>query len=212
MVAKLVEPLLEIRRGLFPHPIHHGFVEPVRILSANQNANLKSIFLDAVSRLAEGKGKLPLRDGRKKGEVEGFGAHITIGRSTRHSGEFEILNLEGRFNLSELVDPKLKSPEACDRARIKALLRLNNTLMGRLITGPALMIGGFISDDMSKIANGNVAVIEAWLLHAAGLAGVTVHVEREGRRGCGDSDVVLRHEQDVGVHTGSRRSNLEVIA
>lgn len=95
----------------------------VTVLSA-PNGSGKSIFADACAKLASGKGRLPLRDGSRRGEVNGFGATITIGASTRHNGEFEVCHLEGRFDLAELVDPKLKSPEAADKRRIRALVGL----------------------------------------------------------------------------------------
>lgn len=84
----------------------------------------KSILLEAVQAAARGSGKLPLRDRTKKGKVEAFGATITIGGACRHTGSFEVTNLEGRFDLAALVDPRIKDPEAADRARIKALVAL----------------------------------------------------------------------------------------
>jgi len=56
--------------------------------------------------------------------VEAFGAVITIGGTCRHTGAFEVTNLEGRFDLAALVDPRIKSPAAADKARIKALVSL----------------------------------------------------------------------------------------
>lgn len=88
------------------------------------NGSGKSILLDAVQAAARGDGKLPLRDRAKKGKVEAFGATITIGGTCRHTGAFEVTNLEGKFDLAALVDPRLKSPVAADRARVKALVSL----------------------------------------------------------------------------------------
>jgi hypothetical protein len=88
------------------------------------NGSGKSILLDAVSAAARGAGKVPLRDHAKKGRVEAFGAKITLGGTTRHTGEFEVENLEGRFDLSALVDPGLKTAEAADAHRVKALVAL----------------------------------------------------------------------------------------
>lgn len=90
------------------------------------NGSGKSILLEAVQAAARGEGKLPLRDRTKKGKVEAFGATITIGGTCRHTGEFEVVHLEGRFDLAGLVDPRLKSPVAADKARIKALVSLTN--------------------------------------------------------------------------------------
>lgn len=88
------------------------------------NGSGKSILLDAVQVAARGKGKLPLRDRTRRGNVAAFGANITIGGTCRHSGEFEVTHIEGRFDLAGLVDPGLKSPVAADNARIKSLVSL----------------------------------------------------------------------------------------
>lgn len=88
------------------------------------NGSGKSILLDAVQAAARGEGKLPLRDRTRRGKVEAFGATITIGGTCRHTGSFEVTNLEGRFDLASLVDPRIKTPAAADKARIKALVSL----------------------------------------------------------------------------------------
>lgn len=110
-------------------PIDHFEFRPkghgVTILVA-PNGSGKSILLEAVQAAARGEGKLPLRDRTRKGKVEAFGAVITIGGTCRHTGAFEVTNLEGKFDLSQLVDPRLKSPAAADKARIKALVNLTN--------------------------------------------------------------------------------------
>jgi energy-coupling factor transporter ATP-binding protein EcfA2 len=95
----------------------------VTVLTA-PNGSGKSILLDAMQKAAAGKGRLPLRDGQRRGMLDVAGAVITIGAATRHTGEFGVVNLEGRFDLATLVDPKLKSPEACDKQRIRALVSL----------------------------------------------------------------------------------------
>ena len=88
------------------------------------NGSGKTILLEAVQAAARGEGKLPLRDRTRKGKVEAFGAIITIGGTCRHTGGFEVSNLEGRFDLAGLVDPRIKTPSAADRSRIKALVSL----------------------------------------------------------------------------------------
>lgn len=95
------------------------------------NGTGKSILLDAVASAARGKGKLPLRDRTKKGLVSAFGCNITIGASTRYTGQFEVQHIEGRFDLATLVDPQIKSPVAADRARIKALVMLTGVAADR---------------------------------------------------------------------------------
>lgn len=86
------------------------------------NGRGKTITLKGLTALASGDGgKLPLRDGAKKGKIEGLGATITVGAKCRHLGECELENLEGKLSIAQLVDPGLKTAEAADRARIKAL-------------------------------------------------------------------------------------------
>lgn len=97
----------------------------VTVLKA-PNGSGKSILLESVQAAARGKGKLPLRDRTKRGKVEAFGAKVTIGGTCRHTGEFEVANLEGRFDLASLVDPGLKTVAAADAQRIKALISLTD--------------------------------------------------------------------------------------
>lgn len=95
----------------------------VTVLTA-PNGSGKSILLNGVAAAAAGKGRLPLKDNAKRGYLEAFGARVTIGASTRHNGDFDAVHLEGRFDLSLLVDPGLKSEAAADAKRIKALIHL----------------------------------------------------------------------------------------
>ncbi len=88
------------------------------------NGSGKSILLDGVATAAAGKGKLPLKDNATRGHLAAFGAKVSIGKTTRHNGEFDAVNLEGRFDLALLVDPGIKSPDAADAKRIKALIHL----------------------------------------------------------------------------------------
>lgn len=98
--------------------------EPGVTVLVAPNGSGKSILLEAVQAAAKGEGKVPLRDRTRKGQVSAFGAVITIGGTCRHGGSFEVSNLEGRFDLAALVDPRIKTPAAADKARIKALVAL----------------------------------------------------------------------------------------
>lgn len=89
---------------------------------------------------------------------------------------FKALHIK-HHNDERLTDP-YDDPESFYRAAfeyeelpdaLKTLLRLNNTLIGRMIMGPAFMIAGFICADLKKIKDGNRDVLEAWLLHAVGV-------------------------------------------
>ncbi|WP_347245691.1 hypothetical protein, partial [Thermogutta sp.] len=95
------------------------------VVLRGRNGVGKSHALAAVDSLVSGRGKPPCRDGAVRGAVEGFGAKLTIGRSTRRLGEAEVLTLEGRLDISQLVQPPIKDEEAADRQRIKALIQLS---------------------------------------------------------------------------------------
>lgn len=83
----------------------------------------KSLALEAVSRLAGGKGEVTCRDKAAVGSVEGLGVRISVRQSVRRAGELEAVSIEG-IDISGLVSPPIKDPAAADRYRIKELLTL----------------------------------------------------------------------------------------
>jgi fatty acid desaturase len=96
---------------------------------------------------------------------------------------FKTIHL--RHHADERLTDPLDDPESYYRALwqheelpkpMKFILRVNNTMVGRLILGPWLSSAGFILDDAKLIANGDRTVRRAWLLHAAGLAVVVPSV------------------------------------
>jgi fatty acid desaturase len=54
-------------------------------------------------------------------------------------------------------------------ALLKRLLAWNNTLIGRVLIGPPLMVVGFTASEWHKIFKGDRKVAMAWTLHLAGL-------------------------------------------
>lgn len=92
------------------------------VVLRGRNGSGKTMTLDAFDNLISGRGRSSVRDGALSGSVSGFGVTIKIARSARRSGELEVTSLEGRLSVAELVDPGLKSPEAADSRRIKALI------------------------------------------------------------------------------------------
>lgn len=94
------------------------------VVFRGRNGSGKSIALAAIDSAVTGKGRVPVRDGQLKGEVEAHGITMTIGRSTRRKGEAEVHSLEGKLSIADLVDPGIKDPEAADAARIKSLVNL----------------------------------------------------------------------------------------
>jgi fatty acid desaturase len=55
---------------------------------------------------------------------------------------------------------------------VRAILRVNNTLLGRVTIGPALGLGCFLAGEVRAMARGDRAVWRAWALHALGLVPV----------------------------------------
>jgi hypothetical protein len=97
------------------------------VVLKGRNGAGKSNTLSAVESLTTGRGQLAVRDGALRGEVTGCGATITVGRATRRTGELEVVTLEGKLSIAELVDPGLKSDAAADSKRIKALVSLTSS-------------------------------------------------------------------------------------
>ncbi len=97
---------------------------------------------------------------------------------------FKTLHLR-HHNDERLTDP-YDDPESYYRAgrdyqalpvAMRVLLRLNNSLAGRLVFGPALMVTAFWLGDLRLIARGDRAVTSAWIRHAAGLAVLVLWLE-----------------------------------
>lgn len=102
-----------------PVPEHGGVV-----VFRGRNGSGKSLALDAIDAAVTGKGRVPVRDGQLKGQVQAHGITMTIGRSTRRRGEAEVHSLEGKLSVADVVDPGIKDPESADAARIRALVGL----------------------------------------------------------------------------------------
>lgn len=97
------------------------------VVFKGRNGCGKSTALNAINSMVTGqKTSVPLRQGAKKGCIDGLGVTLTLGKSTRRKGEAEVLSLEGKFNVADLVDPGIKSPDAADAKRIKALIGISS--------------------------------------------------------------------------------------
>lgn len=53
---------------------------------------------------------------------------------------------------------------------VQVLLRLNNTLLGRIVLGPAIGTACFLSSDLAAIRRGDGQVARDWLAHLPGVA------------------------------------------
>jgi fatty acid desaturase len=59
---------------------------------------------------------------------------------------------------------------------LRAVLVVNNTLLGRLLIGPAVSVTGFLGAEIRMIRAGDRAVLRAWLHHLAGVVPVVAFV------------------------------------
>jgi fatty acid desaturase len=87
-------------------------------------------------------------------------------------------NLHLRHHADERLTDPYDDPESYYRALtdweklpgwMKKVLRLNNSLLGRVLIGPAIGVTGFMLTDMRLLAQGGKAHRIAWMLHVAGL-------------------------------------------
>jgi hypothetical protein len=96
-----------------------------------------------------GRGKPTVRDGALSGTVTAFGATLKVARSIRRTGELEVTSLDGRLSVADLVDPGLKTPDAADAKRIKALIQVAG-----VTPSPELFHGLFGGrDEFEKVAS-----------------------------------------------------------
>jgi len=90
---------------------------------------------------------------------------------------FKTLHL--RHHCDERLTDPLDDPESYYQTlwrhddlppAMKFVLRINNTMAGRLVLGPWLAFIGFFLDDVKQMLAGDRTIRKAWLLHAIGLA------------------------------------------
>jgi len=90
---------------------------------------------------------------------------------------FRVLHLQ-HHNDQHLTDP-FEDPETNYMAKadwdrlprvVQWLRKVNNTLIGRLVLGPAVAITGFALSDLRLLVAGDRRVWRAWLLHVGSLA------------------------------------------
>lgn len=116
-----IENVQAIVHASIPIPDKGGVV----ILRGDQGTG-KSTALQAVQVLAGKKvDTLEVRDGAKRGTIQYDGVKVVITKSrTAKTGELAFEIIEGRFDLSKIVDPGIIDVERADMARIKQLLAL----------------------------------------------------------------------------------------
>lgn len=98
-------------------------------------------------------------------------------------GRFRDLHLAHHVD-ENLTDPyddpetNYMDPEAWARlaAPVRLVLRLNNTLLGRMLIGPVVSVLAVVLSDLRAIRAGDRAIRRAWVLHAVGLIPVLAWV------------------------------------
>ena len=94
-------------------------------------------------------------------------------------------NLHLRHHADERLTDPYDDPESYYRTLndwerlpgwMRRLLEMNNTLAGRVLTGPAVGVVGFMISEARLLASGGRTIRTAWLLHAAGLVPVLLVV------------------------------------
>lgn len=133
------------------------------LILRGKNGSGKSRSLEAIESVLTGKGSLDVRDGALNGKVDAFGVTITVGRNTRRKGELEVEALSSKLNLSELIDPGLKTADAADAKRIKALCsvagaKADDSLFHALVGGKEVFekivsVAAVKSDDIVLMAD-----------------------------------------------------------
>lgn len=89
---------------------------------------------------------------------------------------FKALHL--RHHADERLTDPFEDPESYYRANwqvetlpraIHLLLRVNNTMLGRIVIGPLLADAAFFAADWKLVSEGDRSVRKAWMVHAGGL-------------------------------------------
>jgi fatty acid desaturase len=64
---------------------------------------------------------------------------------------------------------------------LRGALRFNNTLVGRMVLGPAIATARMVRSDLRRLLAGEHSVARAWLLHALGAAPVVLWLSTVGQ-------------------------------
>lgn len=214
-----IENVCKVVKGVFPVPEKGGVV-----VLRGTNGTGKSTSLEAIDSLISGRtsDKLSARDGTERGEIRGFDAVIYLGRNTRRRGQAEVVKLDGKFDLSLLIDPGLKDPAAADAKRIKVINQIagveaDATLFHALIGTPEefaavvsqqaiatddiLVMADRIKRDIDKAALGAEGQANTERAHAAACLeaaqGIATDVETNAAKLHDALEAAIRTEQSL---------------
>lgn len=113
-----VQNIGPVRKVSIPIPSDGGVV-----VLYGANGSGKSEMLTAVDKMLGRQADVAdPTDGHDRGKVEGLGVTLTVGRTTRRTGELEVIALDSKLSVADLVDPGIKDPAAADEKRMRAVL------------------------------------------------------------------------------------------
>lgn len=115
-----IKDVAPIKNWMIPVPEEGGVVE-----LRGPNGCGKSHAINAVNALVAGEGRVSVRDGAVAASVTGLGATLIVSRKTTRAGELEVDSIHGKLDISDIIDPGLKSEESADAARIKAIIAVS---------------------------------------------------------------------------------------
>lgn len=142
------------------------------------NGSGKSTAIAAIQEVATGGQKLPVRDGKLSGAINGFGVTITLGKSKRRKGELEATIIDGKYSLADLISPSFQTPEARDNHRTKTLAQLaqvaaDASLFYELVGGQEYFeqaVGPLNTDDLLVMAGKVKRALQSRARHVESLA------------------------------------------
>jgi energy-coupling factor transporter ATP-binding protein EcfA2 len=124
----------------------------------------KTTALNAIAEATQkgAGGKLTPRDGAKAGYIDAFGVTLKVGARVTRKGSLEITPLDSKLSPATLVDPGLKSADAADAARVRAVLRILGVVPTMSMFAELLKVGELASKDIEDAFDGQDVDVVAY--------------------------------------------------
>ena len=90
------------------------------------NDSGKTVVLESVGKCCGGSQTVTKREGSLHGEMSVFGTTLKVTGRPRLLGDLTVDTIEGKFDISDLIDPSVKDPAKADAVRIKAMLAIKD--------------------------------------------------------------------------------------
>lgn len=98
------------------------------VVLRGRNGAGKTTVLEAAEFAVTGRGKPTIRDGATAGQIEAFGITVKLSGKNTRKGELAVESIEGKFNVSSLIDPGVQDGKAADAKRIKSFAMIQKVL------------------------------------------------------------------------------------